>query len=188
MTVDPARTIKPFSLVAATFIGAVDAKPTNHCFTDPHWVHRDGDWDLWLPSHQPKTDPCIAATLTFSEDKTFIERALDLLRPGWTVRPDLLGRFLIERGYVLTAAQVDRMVADARRGGWETGVGKQNLCFVRTKRDRGPVAVGYFDRDGRDWFTKIYPLDHSLRWYGHIPLHIPLHAVFSEIEWPRLVR
>ena len=168
-----AAPIKPFSLVGVTELDAVEGRPTSECFTGPPWEFPSNDFDKWLPPDQPDVEPRVITTLTFSWDWKFLERAIAILGLEGPLKPSLVGLLLIERGYVLAATQIQAIAEDARRRTKNTL--SKNLFFIKTRCVESPVAVVYIDEDGwSQLHANIYRLDDDVRWYGHIPLNVPL--------------
>ena len=154
------------SAIATTNLGIVEAKPTEKCFTGSRWVHRDSDFDSWLPASQPNADACSMATLTPSRDWTFAEAAAAVLGIGAGTSIALLGSLLIEHGHTMTLAQAEEMVEATERGE-KTGMrtdGYWNFFFVETGDPKNPVSVGNVNRGGRAWSAGVDRLGDDRRW------------------------
>ena len=164
-----AKPIPSFSIIATTHLDALDEKKTAECFPKPRYAYRDNNFDNWLPAYQPKTDKCtIIATLEFNQNWSFVEAARALPDAPKTNDAVVLGNWLIERGYIMTATQSEEMV-DKTENGVETKMrtdGYGNFFFVETGNPDNPVSVGHVHRGGRGWGADVIRLGNDGRWYA----------------------
>lgn len=159
------KPILSFSIIATTVLGPVAGKKTKKCFTGLRYLFRDPDFDKLFSKDQPSTDDCVISTLASARDWTFAEAAAAVLDVSAGTGVKLLGKLLIEHGYVMTVSQVEAMV-EATECGEGTGMcidGYGNFFFVKTEDQENPVSVAYMRCDTR-WHALAVELAYFFHW------------------------
>ena len=147
-----------FTFVTTTQLGPTGEKKTSKCFTGALYVHRDFDFNTWLPAKQSPTMASIVTTLASSRDWTFIQAAALVLGVSTETSVITLGNLLKERGHTMTLVQAEDMVERTERAE-KTGLltdGGTNFFFVED--EDGRISVGRVVREVRGWGTYVYSL------------------------------
>lgn len=130
------------------------AKATKNCFVGSNWLHRDSDFDSWLPKTQPAQQGEITV-ITRDKEQTFLEMAQEYLG---TTDPEKI------KPYCLTLPMVEKMIEERREElcteGWA------NFFFVETGKEEEPVSVAHVRRDAPGWSADVGRFGDDGRWHA----------------------
>lgn len=171
---------KMFDVVATTEIGVVGGKRKWLCLDASRYTARYGEYgdDGWLPTHQPKADPCVVTTLVTLRTATFIEQATSILGIDASSNVKRIGKLLKKSWYVMTLPQVEEMAKTMERDG------KTNLrpshenrvrihFFVKATDKDDPVSIGNIWRDRHGLSIGLSLLNRSDDWSAGCHLLVP---------------
>jgi hypothetical protein len=115
--------------------------------------------------------PTIVRTLAASREWVFADLFRYVL--GTTMGKMRGSHELIDRGYVLTFAQVRDIVNDYAETADVVTSGYGNFFLVQTGIQDSPVGVVRFAMCEGSWLTEMHPYDYSLMWQRECRIFVP---------------
>ena len=163
-----------FALVEMTELPKLPSKPTVQCFAGPQYGLRSVNLNRWLLPYQPGTPGCIVTTLMPNREAMEVEWVAALLGVPVDTPVRLTAKFLKEREYAMSLAQVEDMVERTRRG-LRTGMptdGYSSFFFVENKEGGIEMAGVYRDESKIRWCLR-FSLNRDIHWHRNHRLLVP---------------
>ena len=153
-----------FSLLKTITVGAVNAKATADCFTNPaRYYYRDAGLDKCLPNVQPAQPESRFGVFQLTEPATFKAFVENVLGTEGDIKT--LAKLLKDRGLTTTLPAIEALI-ERQENGEDIGIwtdGWANFFFTDNE-DGESVSVVYLSRRGGQWGVSRFPLGNDGRW------------------------